>query len=490
LESFFFKNRRRVEFDYSLVRPAGEPIKGFGGTAAGPSPLMELHDSINKMFNGRAGDRISTVDIADLMNLIGKCVVAGNVRRSAEIALGGFDNEEFVNLKNPSIYPERNGYVVEDDGSLTYQNAGGWSFTSNNSVFADVGMDYKKLADLIVENGEPGVLYLDLCKKYGRLIDPAYAPDAGDYRAAGTNPCGEQTLESFECCTLVETFPTHHDNIDDYIKTLKHAYLYGKAVTLLSTHWPETNEVMQRNRRIGCSMTGVAQFVEKNGWAELRSWMDESYGYIQRRDRKYSEWLGVRESIKTTSIKPSGTVSLLAGVTPGVHWPVAAGTYIRRVRYATSDPLVPYLEDAGFDVEPDVMDPKHTVVVAFPVIGPDVRTERDVTIWEKADLAVAAQQYWADNQVSVTITFQEHEKDQISALLQAKEGQLKSLSMLPLLEVGGAYAQMPYEKIDLARQKDMALKIKKISASVLYGEKAQDAVGEKFCNNDTCEIPF
>jgi ribonucleoside-triphosphate reductase (thioredoxin) len=474
LESYFFKNRATVKFDYSEIRSAGEPIKGFGGVAAGPSPLMSLHKVIRSIFDCRGGERITTLDIADLMNLIGKCVVAGNVRRSAEIALGNLEDDEFINLKNFEVYPERNG-------------ADGWAFTSNNSVFATIGTDLNKLGSLIADNGEPGAVYMDLCRKYGRLIDPE---NNRDYRAAGTNPCGEQTLESYECCTLVETFPTHHESVDDYIATLKHAYLYGKAVTLLSTHWPETNEVMQRNRRIGCSMTGVAQFVEERGWTELRSWMDESYNYIQRRDRKYSEWLGVRESIKTTSIKPSGTVSLLAGVTPGVHWPVASGTYIRRTRYAANDPLVKVFIDAGFEVEPDVMDPKHTVVVSFPTVGPKVRTEREVSMWEKADLAVAAQAYWADNQVSVTITFRDDEKLDIPRLLQSKEGQLKSLSMLPLFEAGGAYAQMPYEAISEERQVEMASKITKIDTAALYGKDAEDAEGEKFCNNDTCLIEF
>lgn len=496
LETYFFKNRQAVVFDYSEIRPAGEIIKGFGGVAAGPSPLIELHKSIEKMFDGREGDRITSTDIVDLMNLIGKCVVAGNVRRSAEIAIGQMDDAEFLGLKDVSKNPERMGVkvdshgkpILDDEGKYTWIDGGGWGFTSNNSVFAEVGRtDYGELVGDIASNGEPGLFYLDLCRRYGRLSEAA---NDRDYRAAGTNPCGEQTLESYECCTLVETFPSKHETIEDYSATLKQAYLYAKAVTLLSTHWPETNEVMQRNRRIGCSMSGVVQFIESRSWTELKTWMDESYGYIQAMDRKYSEWLGVRESIKTTSIKPSGTVSLLAGVTPGVHWPVASGTYIRRTRYAVNDPLVEVFEAAGYHVEPDVQDPKHTVVVSFPTVGPEVRTEHEVSVWEKADLAVVAQRYWADNQVSVTVTFKESEADQLAAILQAKEGQLKSVSFLPIYDNGGAYAQMPYEAISKERQVEMSSSVKKISQSALYGKKAADAAGEKFCSNDTCEIVY
>lgn len=409
------------------------------------------------------------------------------MRRSAEIALGDLNDEDFLNLKNKTVYPERNGYVQTDDG-LAPSNEGGWSFTSNNSIIGEVGMDYSKVSSLISDNGEPGILYLDLCQEYGRLVDP---PNNRDHRVVGTNPCSEQSLESYECCTLVETFPSNHESLEDFKKTLKHAYLYGKAVTLMPTHWPETNEVMQRNRRIGCSMTGLAQFVEAKGWTELREWMNEGYSYIQYRDRVYSEWLGVRESIKMTSIKPSGTVSLLAGVTPGVHWPVASGYYYRLVRYASNDPLLEALVKAGFHTEPDVMDPEHTMVVYFATEGPEVRTETEVSIWEKADLAAMAQRYWADNQVSVTVTFQDSERDQIPVLLQAKEGQLKSISMLPIYENDGSFAQMPYQRItpDSFDEKVAAV-TKRISPSVLYGKIAEDAVGEKFCSNDTCEIKY
>lgn len=471
LESYFFKNRPQVLFDYSEIRPAGEPIKGFGGTAAGPGPLKALHASIRSLFDGRAGERITSSDIVDIQNMIGKCVVAGNVRRSAEIAIGFADDEEFLDLKDWEKNPERMG-------------ANGWGFTSNNSIFAEVGGNYDHVVERIQNNGEPGFLWLDLCRSHGRLID---APNNKDYRAAGTNPCGEQTLESFECCTLVETFPHHHDDLDDYKRTLKHAYLYGKAVTLLATHWPETNEIMQRNRRIGCSVSGVAQFVEERSWPELKRWLDEGYETVQSRDRQYSEWLGIRESIKTTSVKPSGTVSLLAGATPGIHWPTAAETYIRRMRFATNDPLVPILRDAGYHVEEDVMDPEHTLVVELPTVGPEVRTEKDVTIWEKAELAALTQRYWADNQVSVTVTFQEHEKDQIPALLHSKDGMLKSLSLLPLLD-GGAYKQMPYESISPEKQAEMTKKVRPMEWDVLYDGAANDAEGERFCSNDVCEI--
>jgi len=862
LESYFFANRSMVTFDYSEIRPSGEPIRGFGGVSAGPDPLVALHKMLNEQFAGRAGEKVSSTDIVDISNKIGKCVVSGNVRRSALISLGNSDDQDFLDLKNWEINPVRMG-------------PNGWGHTSNNSIIANVGDDFSNIADLIAKNGEPGILWLDLCQKYGRLADPI---DNKDHRARGSNPCAEQTLESGECCTLVENFISRHDSFEDFEKTLKVSYLYAKTVTLLPTHWPETNAIMQRNRRIGCSISGFAQFAEAYGWTTLRGWLDDGYDHIQMLDNKYSEWLGCRQSIKTTSVKPSGcrpwdaltvtsrgiltlqemfkdhpedtqwhpsgdsvvtedgvkkvsqtydngkkqvmrvgmtgkmevestlnhqwfvtkrrarnygenrhddvnewvkaedlrvgdvlaltpglyentssaplkvvnrrhismrsdakeisqpsemnsdlswligymwgdgsqslghwrirfsdddrsilenaqriikdnfgiegtisksgssegmdlciaskylwhwfilngifkydlsteeldlipyvvrsssrehviafiagmidaeggfyrvgerttvqitnsdtrlakhmqhvsssvgillsrsvnkgeseghygapiehlyvwsngsdikslellkslsvkgarfehsngwatqskskpygevcymedlgeketfdfevpdghyyyngavkshnTVSLLFGVTPGVHWPTA-DVYIRRMRLASNDPLVDALADAGYHTEPDVMDPKHSVVVELPTKGPDVRTENEVSMWEKTQLAILAQRHWADNQVSVTVTFKEDERDQIGALLSSVDGQLKSISMLPILEAGGAYAQMPYERIGIKTWEDMCSQTKKIKWKSLYAGKSLDAAGEAFCSNDSCIV--
>lgn len=461
-------------FDYSKIRKAGEPISGFGGTAAGPEPLIELVTTLFKCFVGREGQILTSTDITDIFNLIGRCVVAGNVRRSAEIALGRYDDKDFVNLKNSERFPLRNAIET------------GWAWTSNNSLLADVGMNYDPFIDNIVSNGEPGFVYLDLARDYGRMVDP---PNGKDYRATGTNPCGEQTLESYECCTLVETYLPRAESMEDFHRTLKFAYLYAKAVTLLPTHWPETNAVMQRNRRIGTSVSGMAQFVERHNMNELRTWLNRGYNEVQHWDLIYSEWLGIRPSIKTTSVKPSGTVSLLAGVTPGAHWPTH-GTYIRRMRMNKDAPMAKVLIDAGYHVEPDVTAPDKTVVVSFPIRGLGVRTEREVSIFEKVNLAVIAQRWWADNQVSVTVTFDAHtEAKHVGTVLRMHEGQLKSLSLLPLFESGGAYPQMPYEQIsDEVYEEYAAQGRKAINRTTLYGTGA-DAVGESYCTTDKCEVP-
>jgi ribonucleoside-triphosphate reductase len=478
LESYFFKNRNTVVFDYSLVRPAGAPLKRFGGTASGPEPLTKLHESVRAQLRERAGQKITSRDIVDIMNKAGKAVVAGGARRSALIALGDPTDSDYVNIKNWEL-PENAERTGPD----------GWAWTSNNSVFAKSDTDLDHLVDKIVINGEPGIIYIDTMQNYGRLADPA---NNRDYRAIGVNPCAEISLEPHEFCCLSELYPANHETLADFQKSIKHAYMYAKAVTLMPSIWPETNEVITRNRRIGVSMTGIAEFIESRSWHEMKEWMDKGYGFLTELDRSYSEWLGVRESIKVSTVKPAGTTSIIAGTTSGVHWPTTSGYYIRRQRFLKHDPIVAALIEAGYDVEPDVNDPEQTVVASFPTTGPRIRSEREVSVWEKAHLAALAQRYWADNMVSVTVSFdQQRESDQVAPLLRSLEGQLKSVSFLPISSTGTTYKQAPFEPLDSGLAVKQQLDKRPLDMNKLYrSADAVDAVGEKFCNNDSCEISF
>jgi adenosylcobalamin-dependent ribonucleoside-triphosphate reductase len=476
INSYLKPEQNICEFDYSLVRPAGTPIKTFGGTAAGHEPLEKLHNYIRSIFSNRAGEKLTRKDIADIGNLIGVCVVSGNVRRSAELLMGRLDDQDFLNLKNVEVYPERNSY---DSASP------GWAWMSNNSVEVKVGDDFSGIIDGIARNGEPGVIWMDVTRKYGRLIDPV---NNKDWRAAGYNPCAEQSLESFECCTLVETYLNRHDSLDDFKRTLKFAYLYAKTVTLLPTHWEETNAIMQRNRRIGTSISGIANFADRVGLPTLREWMDSGYSHVQNYDKIYSEWLGIRESIKTTTVKPSGTVSILAGESPGVHWTPGGKYFLRTIRFGNDDPMLPLFTASGYVVEPASESPKTTSVVYFPIKSEALRSEKDVTIYEKTSLASMAQRHWSDNSVSVTVSFNaETEKDHVGTVLHMFDGQLKTVSFLPM---GNAtYPQMPYTQITAEQYDEYKYKLLPIDFTDVYAGMAADAIGEKYCSTDFCEVP-
>jgi ribonucleoside-triphosphate reductase (thioredoxin) len=475
INSFLRQNQPIQLFNYDLIRPLGAPIKGFGGVASGPAPLIDLHTRIRNVVGSRAGDALDSRAIVDIVNLIGTCVVSGNVRRSATLALGTPEDEGFINLKNPEVFPERNSYDPEKPG---------WAWMSNNSIAAEVGTKYEDYVDLIADNGEPGFIWLGVARDYGRLAD---APDYKDSRIMGFNPCAEQPLESYELCTLVEVHLNRHESKEDFLKTLKFAYLYGKTVTLMPTHWPVTNGIMQRNRRIGTSLTGIAAFADQYGLPTTREWMDEGYTTIRKYDHQYSEWLCVRESVRVTTVKPSGSVSLLSGATPGVHWGPGGEFYLRAIRFGNQDPMLHLFKAAGYKIEDDLVS-ANTSVVYFPVASGHKRAEKQVSLFEKIGLAATAQKYWSDNGVSVTLSFdKETEKQFVAPALNMYEGQLKAVSFLPM--GNKTYPQQPYTEISREEYNAYVGTIGKIDWSAIYdGKDNLDAESEKYCSTDACEI--
>lgn len=776
-------------FDYSKVRPFGEPINGFGGTASGPGPLKELLECADRTLTGLVGQHITVTAINDIMNFIGRCVVAGNVRRSAELSLGNYDDDEFLNLKNPE---------TNQDRLMSH----GW--VSNNSIFATKGMDYTRVAEMTAKNGEPGYVWLDNCRKFGRMNDPA---DNKDYRVMGVNPCqpatatvltpegiktfadidvgstiwsgkqwtkvvnkwatgvkpvfqydtkagrfvgtenhrifqngercevgqsdsidtcqgpapsvtinpqdvmdglvigdgvrhsgkyvhlivgskdqdyltsevsglihgspdvskptyrkvttsiqfddmvllperaiparfvqgsvstragflrglysangslagnrvtlkatsfkiisqtqdmlsslgirsyyttnkssdvtfsngtytckqsydlnvstdrtkfaeiigfiqqyktdklleicsnvgtskfahsrvkntyeiceitslGDQevfditvdadehsywtggllvsncseiVLDNAELCNLVEIYPSNHVSKQDFLTTLKYAYLYSKTVTLLKTHSPRANAVMQRNRRIGCSLSGIVQAVTKFGRRQFFDMCDEGYTYLKELDREYSEWLCIPRSIKMTTVKPSGSVSLLAGTTSGIHF-AHSEYYIRRIRFQENSPLLTRLEASGYPVEIDAYS-KNTKVVSFPIKEENYdRGKFDVSMWEQLELTAQMQGCWADNAVSVTVTVKPEEMKDVKYALELYESRLKAVSFLPLED--HKYVQAPYETISKEKYEEMMSSITPVTS---FEEIESHEVTERFCTNDVCEIVF
>lgn len=476
LESYLIPNKKRMEYDYSLIRPRGAPIKTFGGTAPGHLPLVRLHTMLDKILGNREGELLTDVDISDIANLVGDCVVSGNVRRSALLAYGDKTSKSFLNLKNPEVFPERNSYDPQNPG---------WAYMSNNSVRAFVGDDLSAIIPGISRNGEPGVIWEDVTKQYGRLIDP---PDNKDHRFTAFNPCAEQPLESGEMCTLVDVHLSRIKDEAELKRVLKYAYLYAKTVTLLPTGIPKTNAIMQRNRRIGVSMSGIADFSDTHGRATLRNWVDNGYGIVKEYDKIYSEWLCVRESIKITTVKPTGTTSLLVGESPGVHWSAGGSYFNRAMRIDNGSPIIPLLRDAGYTIEPASESPDTTVVVYFPIQSNALRSEKDVSIFEKASLAVEMQRWWSDNGVSVTVSFDaEKEAKDVETVLSMYDGQLKAVSFLPMGNT--VYPQQPYTNISSNEYVEALNTHTRVDMNVLYDEEVVDAFGERGCTNDVCEVP-
>jgi ribonucleotide reductase alpha subunit len=842
----YLRHNAPIKFDYSLIRPKGTPLKTFGGLASGPEPLIMLHDRLEVIFEKRVGRTLDSETIVDIFNMIGACVIAGSTRRSAEIMLGDYDDAKFLDLKNASVYPERNSYDPNNPG---------WAWASNNSINVPVGADYEKYLDLIVNNGEPGFVWLDVAKSRGRMMD---APDDKDRRVVGFNPCcvapttsimtsdgprqicdidseftaivdgkeyhasqpwvsgvgdvyrlstkegfvieltpehrmlkeggdwvqaqdlrsgdkirlnshndiswgntdnygdgyvlghfvgdgnfsnqnkvaqrdrgyikagmpvysahlkvwdidgddrdiadytqkiaeehatrsdwggwsavsdrpyqkmsitpltykygmkldnkhdvthlegessefykgflrglfdadghvegynesdsykglsirlgqssrdlllvvqrmllrlginskiykardagesllpdgkggmayyktkaswrlvisadsalryadkigflhkakseklqhalswrkqeytkpfvatvdsfefvgrqevwdaevdnvhafdanglyahnSEQPLESQEMCTLVTVHLQNAESKEDFLRTLKFAFLYAKTVTLVPTPWTKTNSVMQRNRRIGLSLTGITDVIDEHGLPEILEWMDAGYQEVRRLDKIYSEWLCVRESNRVTTIKPEGTVSLLSGASPGIHWGPGGKHYMRAIRFGGSDKMIPLFRAAGYKIEKDLVS-HDTYVVYFPVKSNAHRSEREVSVFEKIGLAAKAQHYWSDNGVSVTVSFdKETEKHLLVPALRLHEGSLKAVSFLPMSNE--SYPQQPYTQITEDEYNSYIGQIKKIDFSAIYdGVDNLEAIGDRYCSNDSCTI--
>ncbi|WP_353949327.1 ribonucleoside-triphosphate reductase, adenosylcobalamin-dependent [Sporolactobacillus sp. Y61] len=500
--SSIIKNGGHLAIDVSKIREKGKRIHGFGGVAAGPVPFIEMLGAVNQVLNQASGRPLTSVDCTDICNLIGKNVVAGNVRRSAEIALGDPDDQDFITMK-------------QDQKQLMDHR---WA--SNNSVLVTPEFThYSKVARAIADNGEPGVVNMDMIRNYGRLADGRQPGIDGE--AEGTNPCGEISLCNGEPCNLFEVFPEiaeHQGWAMDEV--LRLAVRYAKRVTFSHYDWACSRAIIRKNRRIGISMSGIQDWVLKRFGERLvtgfRNIRDSETGETYRKpvfnkeaarifdafyqstvaaDQAYSEELSCRPSIKHTTVKPSGTVSKLAGISEGMHF--SFDKYlIQRIRFQDSDPLLPALRKAGYKVEKDVYS-ENTMVAEFPVKAGGAEYDRfvsanDVSIDEQFATQLFLQTYWADNSVSCTITFHKDEAGKIAGLLRQYRKACKSTSLLPYS--GHGFAQAPKEPISKDRYREIKSGItgdvKTIYQSLNsnQSEKDLELVDQSDCATGACPI--
>ncbi len=300
-----------------------------------------------------------------------------------------------------------------------------------------------------------------------------------------TPQCGEQQLESDEGCNLGETFPARHDSAEDFKRTLKFAYLYCKTVTLIPIHDETTNAIQMRNRRIGLSQSGIITAMSKFGRrAYLKEFCDKGYDYVRHLDDIYSEWLCVPRSVRVTTVKPSGTVSLLFGVAPGIHYPHAE-FYIRRMRIAATSALAAALKACGYRHEPAQTDPHGTLVFEFPVREEFFsKGESDVSMWEQLENAADLQRYWSDNAVSITVKFKpDTEGHDIPLALSIFESRLKSVSFLP--EVGHGYVQAPYEA---TTEEDWIQRVIEVHTPFGASASIKKDKSDMYCDSDRCVV--
>ena len=412
-------------FATHLIRPKGSPIKGFGGTASGSEDLVWGMLEINKLINQRAGKRLRPIDCLDVMNIIGKIVVAGNVRRSAQIAIGDHDDLDYLRAKRWDL------------GGIP-----NWRAMSNNSVSCS---DIESLPEEFWEgykgNGEPyGLINLEASRKMGRTFETEY-PDPD---VMGFNPCAEQSLANFETCCLAEVYLPNIDDYEELKKVLRYLYRVNKHSLAIPCALKETEKIVHQNMRMGIVVTGYLQASK-----DQREWLDAAYSYLRSYDKEYSRSNGFPESIKLTTVKPSGTLSLLAGVTPGAH-PGFSQYYTRRIRMAADIELASVARDNGYHVEYvrnfDGTEDHSTVVVSFPCSFPEGTVfASEMTALDQLDVVRRLQSEWSDNAVSVTIYYKKEELSAIRKYLSKHFMWMKSVSFL--LHSGHGFDQAPMEEI-------------------------------------------
>ena len=468
LESFLVTGK---SFSYStyVIRPAGEPIKGFGGKASGPQPLITLVEKISGILRAREGKKIRPIDAMDILCAIGEMVVSGNVRRSAIIILGDPWDKDYLKAKRWDL------------GNVPNQRA-----MANLSVVVDDVEDLHPLFWKTYEAGEPfGIVNRTNIQKFGRM---------GELKkdtAIGVNPCAEATLEGgplvAEPCNLQELPLPNIEDEDEFVLAARMMHRWGKRVTMEKYHWGGIDEVVKRNRRIGTGITGCLQSPLFNPKS-----LDRAYHAIQEENRKYSKELGIPESIRTTVVKPSGTMSKVFDMRgyEGIH-PAYSRHYIQRVRFASNDPLVPMLRLAGHYVEPvqrfDGTLDSSTVVVDFyeqAPLGAPVADE-DWDTWKQLDTLLMAQRHWADQAVSVTVYYKREDLAKLKVWLAENLKSLKSISFLCHSDHG--FTQAPKEAINADTYAELSAKIKpiKIDSDVSSSEDLLDGLE---CMGGVCPV--
>jgi len=408
-----------------LIRSKGSPIKGFGGVASGPQDLVWGIGEINNILNTRAGKRLRSIDCLDIMNIIGRIVVAGNVRRSAQIALGDYDDFDFLRAKRWDL-----------------GNIPNWRAMSNNSVICD---DTTKLPEEFWEgykgNGEPyGLINLDASRRMGRVGETQYP----DPEVMGFNPCAEQSLANYETCCLAEIYLPNIESYEELLEVARVLYRINKHSLSIKCAIKETEDIVHKNMRMGIGVTGYLQATD-----EQRSWLSDCYTYLRAYDAEYSKIKRFNPSIKLTTVKPSGTLSLLAGVTSGAH-PAYSQYYIRRIRMASDSPIVNVCRKHGYPVEFqrnfDGTEDHSTAIVSFPCKFPKhTLLANDMTAVDQLEVIKKLQTEWSDNAVSVTIYYRKHELDEIKQWLSENYFNVKSVSFL--LHNDHGFDQAPLEEI-------------------------------------------
>ena len=475
-------------WDLSKVRPAGSPLKTFGGRASGPEPLEDLFKFSVDIFQNAKGRKLKPIEAHDIVCKIAEIVVVGGVRRSALISLSDLNDGEMRFAKSGQWW-EQNGQRSLANNSVNYREK------------PDVGTFMREWLSLYdSKSGERGIYNRLSAKRTTERLNQEKDKDGKNIirREAkadfGTNPCSEIILRSREFCNLTECVIRRRDNVESLKKKVRLASILGTFQSTLTGFKYLTGE-WKRNceeeRLLGVSFTGIMDSPLTNG---IKKGLDERLQELRdeciRTNKEWADRLGISQSASITCVKPSGTVSQLVDSASGIH-ARHNPYYIRTVRGDNKDPLTKFMKGENFLHEPDVTKPNHTTVFSFPMKSPDgAICRQDMTALEQLELWKTYAKNWCEHKPSVTISVKEDEWVRTASWVYDNFDDISGISFLPFSE--HTYKQAPYQDCTKEEYDEMVTKMpKKVNWSNLSDYEQKDftvASQELACSAGQCEV--
>lgn len=464
--------------DYSRVRLAGERLRVFGGRASGPEPLSRLFKFTIETFNRAKGRKLNSLEVHDVMCMIGEIVVVGGVRRSALISLS--------NLSDQRMRDAKAGQWWTDNPQRGLANN---SVAYTEKPSAEIFME-EWLSLVKSKSGERGIFNRNAAgkqaAKWGRR------PEDLSY---GCNPCSEIILRDKQLCNLSEVIIREDDDLDTLLQKVEVATIVGTLQSML-TDFNFVSEAWEQNTAeealLGVSLTGIMDnklMSGAEGKKTLVTTLNQLRDHARDVNTEWAERLGVNISTAITCVKPSGTVSQLCNTASGIH-ARHNNQYIRTVRVDKKDPLYSFMKERGFYTEDDVMRPDSTAVVSFAIEAPESSVTRDqVSALDALDLWLVYQREWCEHKPSITVTVRDEEWLGVGAWVYDHFDEVSGISFLP--HTDHTYQQAPYqdmtrEEFDSWREQHPMPDVDWTDLSEL--EDNTIAMQTLACTNGSCEL--
>lgn len=468
------------QWDLSQVRPAGSPLKTFGGRSSGPGPLNDLFKFTIRIFKQAAGRKLTSIECHDIMNMIGSTIVVGGVRRSAQISLSNLSDERMRNAKTGQWW-------IENPQRALANNSVAYTEKPEMGVFME---EWKALYDS--KSGERGIFSrysaIQKMKKLGRRDWKKYEEQTG-----GGNPCMEIFLRSNSFCNLSEVVIRPEDTLETLLDKVETATIIGTFQSSL-TNFRYLRSIWKKNteeeRLLGVSLTGIMDHPLLSRVSdEAIRWLETMKAHAIETNRIWAEKLGINPSVACTTVKPSGTVSQLVDASSGIH-PRYSRYYIRTVRSDKTDPIGQFLRDSGIYCEDDVTKPDKTWVFSFPMKSPEhARLAPEMTAIEQLEHYLMFYRHWAEHTVSITVYVREHEWMDVGAWVYKHFDEIGGISFLPYSD--HIYQQAPYQPISKEEYESWVARTPKIDWSRFNVDEHEDntvATQTLACAGNTCEL--